>query len=135
MGRWEAAGWAAPYSPQAPSLPVWAPRLLIKALEALHPLRAIAINLEKINGGVVQSGLPSACIFLFRFQLLLISGSQHRLGQPVICHIQWLHVSVPRESMASVQICTISFTNCMVCTATWVSCSWGGSSSRLCIFS
>lgn len=50
MGRWEAAGWAAPYSPQAPSLPVWAPRLLIKALEELHPLRAVAINLEKISG-------------------------------------------------------------------------------------
>lgn len=134
MGRWEAAGWAALCSLQAPSLPVWAPRLLIEALEALHPLRAVAINLEKINGGVVQSGLPSACILLFRIQLLLISSSQHRLGQPATCHLRWLHVSVPRENMASEQICTISFTNRMVCTAMWVSCVHGGDPVADCVY-
>ena len=128
-----AAGWAAARSLWAPSFPVWAPRHLIKGFEALRPLRAVAINLEKIKGDVVQSGLPSApCIFLFRIQLHLISGSQHHLGQPATCHIQWLHVSVPRES--TVQISSISFANRMVCMAVWVSCVHGGDPVADCVY-
>lgn len=51
-----AAGWASPHALQAPSSPLRAPRCLIKGFEALRPLRAIAINLEKMNGDAARAG-------------------------------------------------------------------------------
>lgn len=72
-----------PYNHTISSLCMWAPPSLL--IKDSRPLRTVAINLEKINGGVVLSCVPSA-----HWVFLLTFSCSSSVAPTIIWARQWL---------------------------------------------